>query len=175
MVQRKKQRHVQKATLLAVGEGPADKAFLNHLKELYSHNTGQKVTVEAEDGGSPDVMVYNVIKKHQHQAFDRKILLLDEDVPVSDSAISRAQKGKLELIFSTPVCLEGMLLDVLGQPVPKGFSARECKASLHPQLSGPITRRESYRALFPQPVIDKSRKLQIVRLRALLRNETMSC
>jgi hypothetical protein len=120
MVQRKKQRHVQKATLLAVGEGPADKAFLNHLKELYSHNTGQKVTVEAEDGGSPDVMVYNVIKKHQHQAFDRKILLLDEDVPVSDSAISRAQKGKLELIFSTPVCLEGMLLDVLGQHFPPG-------------------------------------------------------
>lgn len=167
---RRNPRYVKKSTLLVVGEGPSDKAFLNHLKEIYCHNTYQKVTVEAEDGGSPDVMVHNVIRKHQHQAFDRKVLLLDEDIHITDAIWAKAHKGKLELIISTPTCLEGMLLEVLGYQVGI-IESHHCKSHLHPMLSGPETKRESYRELFPKTVIDSCSKEQIVRLRQLLKNE----
>lgn len=167
----KKQRKVQLATLLAVGEGPADKAFINHLKYLYSQNTGQRVTVEAEDGGSPATMIRNVIRKHQHAAYDRRVLVLDEDVPIEEADIAKARHAKVELIISTPVCLEGMLLHVLNQQVPNEATGTDCKARLHLQLSGKETRRESYRELFPKPVIDETTKQQIVRLRQLMKNE----
>lgn len=167
----KKQRKVQLATLLAVGEGPADKAFINHLKEMYSQNTGQKVKVEAEDGGSPASMIRNVIRKHRHEAFDRRILLLDEDVPITEGDVAKATKANIELIISTPVCLEGMLLTVIHQQVPEGASAQRCKDILHPQLSGKETKRESYRELFPKPVINATDKNEIVRLRKLMKNE----
>lgn len=166
----KKQRKAQLATLLAVGEGPADKAFINHLKDLYSKNTGQRVTVEAEDGGSPATMIRNVIRKHRHADYDRRVLVLDEDVPILEPDIAKARKANIELIISTPVCLEGMLLRVLEQQVPNGATATFCKNQLHPQLSGRETRRESYRELFPKPVIDNTTKEQIVRLRQLMLN-----
>lgn len=166
----KKQRKAQLATLLAVGEGPADKAFINHLKDLYSQNTGQRVTVEAEDGGSPATMIRNVIRKHQHADYDRRVLVLDEDVPIRERDLATARQAKIELIISTPVCLEGMLLCVLKQQVPNGVTATYCKNQLHPQLSGRETRRESYRELFPKQVIDNTTKEQIVRLRQLMMN-----
>ncbi|MBA3988869.1 MAG: hypothetical protein C0463_07035 [Idiomarina sp.] len=154
-----------------MGEGPAEKAFVNHLKGMYSRDTGQKVTVEAGDGGSPSTMVKNLIRKHSHADFDRRFLMIDEDIPVPESVHARAKQAKIEIILSTPVCLEGMLLEVLSQRVAEGSSASDCKALLHPQLSGSPTRSQSYRELFPEPVINQSRKHQIIKLRALLRNE----
>jgi len=45
-------RRVQQSTLLVVGEGPHDKAFIEHMKSLYdSRDNGQKVTVKPGDGG----------------------------------------------------------------------------------------------------------------------------
>ncbi len=166
-----KGRHVKLATLLVVGEGPADKAFINHLKSMYSRDTGQKVTVEAEDGGSPGTMVKNLIRKHSHADFDHRFLMIDEDIPVSEDVQARAKQAKIEIILSTPVCLEGMLLEVLKQRVAEGSLASDCKALLHPQLSGSPTRSQSYRALFPEHVINQSEKHQMIKLRALMRNE----
>lgn len=167
----KKPRHVKLVTLLAVGEGAADKAFLYHLRHMYGRDTGQKVTIEAEDGGSPSTMITNMLRKHKHQAFDRRILVLDEDIPIDVQAQNKAHQGNIELIISSPICLEGMLLDVLGQKVPEGSQAQFCKRILHPQLSGPETKRESYQELFPQPVIDATDKRQIIRLRNLMQNK----
>lgn len=171
MAKRKSKRKVQLATLLAVGEGPADKAFIEHMRGIYSQKTEQKVTVKAEDGGSPSVMISNVVRKYQHAAFDRRVLVLDEDVPITAADRRKAKREKVELIVSTPICLEGMLLALLEQHMPVGATANDCKNKLHPQLSDRPTRCASYRELFPKPLLDSTEKEQIVRLRALLSNK----
>lgn len=164
-------RRVKLATLLAVGEGPADRAFINHLKGLYSHDSGQKVTVDTADGGSPAVMIQHVIRKYRYADYDRRLLLLDEDIPIDADALKNARQGNIELIISKPVCLEGMLLCVLGQQIPNGANADHCKATLYPQLAGKPTDRNSYGQLFPRPVIDGTDKPEVVRLRKIVSNE----
>jgi len=170
MARASKKRRVKLATLLVVGEGLAEKAFIEHMKGLYSQNTGQKVTVKGEGGGSPSVMIFNVLKNYQHAKYDRVILMLDEDVPITAQDEAKARRNNITLIVSSPVCLEGMLLSILEQVIPFGASSSACKDLLHPQLSGSATRKESYSNLFPKPLLDRTEKAQIVSLRELLSN-----
>ena len=52
-------RRIQQTTLIIVGEGSHEKAFLTHMKVIYTlRNSGQKVSIVKGDGGSP----YDVIK-----------------------------------------------------------------------------------------------------------------
>ena len=53
-------RKISKTTLLVIGEGAHDTAFLNHLKSLYdARESGQKVKIESGDGGSPHDLIKN--------------------------------------------------------------------------------------------------------------------
>lgn len=168
---RKRVRKVQKATLLATGEGPADKAFLDHMKGIYTRGvTTQKVTLDAADGGSPRDMIQFICRKYKHAQFDRQVLLLDSDVAITQQDRDKARKSNIELVESNPHCLEGMLLEVLAQlPVPE--TSKRCKEKLHPQLSGPETAKNSYSPLFDKPVLDASTKEQIQRLITLLTHQ----
>jgi len=150
-------RRVKLTTLIVVGEGAHDKAFLNHMKSIYDGRTsGQKVTINSADGGSPVDIINTVIRKHSHTDFDKRYVLLDSDVPITQQARIRAKRSKIELVESTPVCLEGMLLEILGQRV-RGTNGA-CKAALHPQLAGQPTNPRAYVALFPQQVLDATVK-----------------
>jgi len=165
----RKQRRVQQITLLIVGEGAHDKAFLQHMKSLYDHReNGQRLTIDNGDGGSPYDVINAAKRKSSHTAFDRKYVLLDDDIALSAAAIALANKEKIKIIKSSPVCLEGMLLELLSQRVTVDTTARECKNRLHPQLSGPATEPLSYQELFPKPLLDQTDKLQIVTLRQLI-------
>lgn len=169
--QRKGRYHVKKATLLVVGEGASEKAFVRYLRTLFGRNSNQRVTIESEDGGGPKSMIDNVIRKHRHQDFNHKALLLDEDKEIPANARRKAEKNQLELIISRPVCLEGMLLEVLGEKVPADASASDCKARLRPKLGEPSTNWQAYENCFPQTVLDTTSVQAIARLRELLKNE----
>lgn len=160
---------VKLAALIVVGEGPQDKAFLNYMKSLHDiRESGQTVTISSADGGSPGDIINTVIRKHRHTDFDERYVLLDSDVPISQQVRAKAKKQKIVLIESTPHCLEGMLLDVLGQFIPS--TSKACKAAMHPQLSSEPTNPKAYAALFPQSVLDDSTKKQIVTLRHAITN-----
>jgi diaminopimelate decarboxylase len=78
---------------------------------LYDHRaSGQRVTVASADGGSPVTMVETTYQKYRHVSFDRCYLLLDEDVAISQQVRDKARKWHIQLVISTPHCLEGMLL-----------------------------------------------------------------
>ncbi|MEY8212222.1 MAG: hypothetical protein RPT00_08170 [Gammaproteobacteria bacterium] len=159
---------VKLSSLIVVGEGPHDKAFINHMKDLYDNRTsGQKVKVESADGGSPRDILKSAVKS-KHAEYDKKYVLMDSDVPVSQQDRDYARSRKIIIIQSTPWCLEGMLLDALGRQVPNGNNP--CKQKLHPLLSGSATDKRSYAELFPKPFIDDSEKEQLVELRKLLSN-----
>lgn len=164
----KKHRKVKLPTLIVVGEGPHDKAFINHLKDLYDNrNTGQKVKVESADGGSPRDILQSALK-NKHADYDQKYVLMDSDIAVSQQDRDFAQKNSIGIIQSTPLCLEGMLLDALGQRAPDSNDA--CKRKFHPMLTGDPTDKNSYKTLFPKEVVDSSDKEQLVTLRKLLSN-----
>ena len=149
-------------------QGPHDKAFINYLKDLYDNrNTGQKVKVESADGGSPRDIIKSALKS-KHADYDKKYVLMDSDVAVSQQERDFARKHRVEIIQSTPWCLEGMLLDALGERVPDGNDA--CKRRFHPMLTGAPTDKNSYKNLFPKEVVDGSNKVQLVTLRELLSN-----
>lgn len=166
-------RKVKLATLIVVGEGPHDRAFLNHMKSLYdSRETGQKVTINSADGGSPGDIIDTVIRKNRHTNFDKRYILLDSDVPIIQQDRDKARRNKIELVESTPHCLEGMLLDILGEPVPANSNA--CKAAMHPKLAGEPTDPKAYSVLFTQQVLNETDKEQIVTLRHAISNTVPS-
>ncbi|TBR37399.1 RloB domain-containing protein [Marinomonas agarivorans] len=164
----KKNRRVKLSSLLIVCEGPHDKAFINHLKDLYDNrNTGQKVKVESADGGSPRDILKSA-SKNKHADYDKKYVLMDSDIPVTQQDWDFARNHKIEIIQSTPCCLEGMLLDALGEQVPDGNSA--CKGKFHSMLEGAPTEKKSYSIRFSKEIVDGSEKEQLVTLRKLLSN-----
>lgn len=167
---RKSRRHIKQTTLIIVGEGEHDKAFLNHMKAIYDNRqTGQKVKIDFSSGGSPHDIIKASCKKVSHTQYDRKFILMDADVTIRQQDYDLAKEQGIEVLLSTPICLEGMLLDVLTQPIP--HTAKKCKQSLHPQLSGNPINPASYSPLFDKPVLDNTSKQTVARLRKLLANK----
>ncbi|ERS87945.1 hypothetical protein [Halomonas sp. PBN3] len=155
--------------MLVVGEGAHERAFLEHMKQLYDRRDNQqRLTVKSADGGSPGDVLRVVRKRYQHIDYDRRVILLDADVSIPRQVEDDARRLGIVLLLSQPLCLEGMLLDVLGQRVPG--TAKACKSCLHPQLAGLPTERSSYATLFPSAVLDATTKPAIVELRRLMRH-----
>lgn len=155
-------------TLLLVGEGGAEKAFLEHLKSIYCpRGSGVFVTVRDAHGKGPEQVVEQTIRWLQNADFDHRATLLDTDLAWPERTRKRARQKRLELVGSAP-CLEGLLLRILGRPVPS--SSDGCKRALGAELSGRATAPESYRTLFPSSLLEERRRdiPELARLIALL-------
>lgn len=166
----KKVRRVKLATLLIVGEGAHEKAFLQHMKSLYDGNNNQTVKIDAASGGSPIEIIDETIRKYNHADYSRKVILLDADVVIRQQDRDKARKNKIELVVSEPTCLEGMLLEILGHKVAEFSAAADCKKKLHSMLAGEPTKPASYANIFPKEVLDSATKDQIVKLKRLISN-----
>ena len=161
-------RKVKVATLLLIGEGPDDKAFINHLRTLFdSRESGQSIKVKSADGGSPRDIIKAAIRS-QHAAYDRRFVFMDSDVTVTEADKKYASTHKITLILSEPLCLECMLLEVLSKSISP--TCKECKRKLHPLLSGHATKKESYATLFTKDVLIASSKQQIQDLIRIISN-----
>jgi len=156
------------STLIIVGEGACEKAFLGHLKQLFSNNTNQKVKIDSADGGSPYDIVNTTVKKTKHIAYDKKYILIDSDIAIDEKTKKLAKENNIQIIESIPLCLEGMLLDVLGQKVP--ITSIQCKNLLYPQLSGSPTDKESYQVLFGKNILENSANGSIKLLLSIIKN-----
>ncbi len=99
-------------TVLAVGEGETDKAFLKYLKARYiKREDGIFVKIECAHGGGPECVIIHSIKLNP-QNYDRAFALLDKDKPCRDPYLKKANAKKLDLVWSDP-CIEGLLLKIL--------------------------------------------------------------
>ena len=164
---KRKSRTVNKTTLLVMGEGEHDKAFLSPMKGIYhERRSGSKITLDFSSGESPHDIIKDTVKKNHHVGYDQIFILMDSDVPVNQQDIKVAKDSGITILYSKPLCLEGMLLSVLGQNTP--HTAQKCKSALHPQLSDNPALPKSYEPLFAKPVLDQSLHATIKQLRALL-------
>lgn len=109
-----------KETLLIVGEGDADIAFVRFVKQMYADSLGRSVQVHNAKGkGGRNVLETALRRANNNRAYDKVVLLLDTDTDWDDACRAKARRsrigtrGRLDVIESEP-CLEAWLLNILG-------------------------------------------------------------
>lgn len=151
----RKQHRVRK-TLLVVGEGDSEEAFLKHLRELYcSGGAGVTVTVRNAHGKGPENVIDHTVKQTRIASHDKRVALLDTDIPWTDKLKKDARSAKIEMLGSKP-CLEGLLLSILGKRPPA--QSADCKKALEQLLGINLTERQSYASHFSKAVLDSARQ-----------------
>jgi hypothetical protein len=149
-----------KRTILVVGEGDTECAFIGHLKGLYCpRGCGTSVRVENSFGGSPNDMIRNAIKKKNSGAYDQAFLLMDTDIEWPTESKNTAQENGIDLVGASP-CIEGLLLWIVENN--PGWCARstdDCKRRLHQEHLSENNKLVSgkYAALLPRELIEERR------------------
>ena len=161
---RKKLVKRTKTTILIVGEGPTEKAFLQYIKELYTTRDDDFVVkVERGSGGSPKNVVQKTIRLRGSRAYDKCYALFDEDRPLeTDGKLEERMKKKprIEILLTTP-CIEGLFLAILQHPnfSQASASSDNCKREFEANYiqADKKTDKRSYAAVFPRAVLDGRR------------------
>ncbi len=150
-----RRQHQVRPTLLAVGEGDGDCAFLKHLRSLYcSNGVGYTTTIRNAHGKGPEHVIDFAAQHAKIYRYDRVIALLDTDIPWSDKLLKTARRARIEIVGSTP-CLEGLLLSILQKQPPAGAAA--CKKAIQQAIGVDLTESRSYAHHFTRSVLDTAR------------------
>lgn len=164
-----------KTTILIVGEGPTEKAFLQYLKELYlARDYAVAIKVECGSGGSPCSVVQKAIRLRGSRAYDKCYVLFDADRPLeTDYKLSDRMNKRphVEVLKATP-CIEGLFLAILKHP---GFSqvsavSDSCKRDFHADYISEEKKmdKRSYATRFSKTILD-SRRGQVPELDIILK------
>lgn len=121
--------HVVLQTHLLFGEGPTEIAFLQYLKSLFHpRGGGFRITVDGDQGGGPANVLAECLSISGVASYHHRFVLMDTDLPWhGEEVIAKASAKRIQLLGSEP-CIEGLLLRILGQPVPA--TSDSCKRQL---------------------------------------------
>jgi hypothetical protein len=104
-----------KWSVLAVGEGDAEKAFLDHLKASYiSRNCGVAMTNRLAYGKGARNVVNQAIRYARGVAYSRVLALADTDTDYDVEVQQTAEDNRIILLPSSP-CFEALLLRLHGE------------------------------------------------------------
>lgn len=163
-----------KATVLIVGEGLKDEAFLRHLKDMYVLRDGEiAVKVGSGLGGSPCSVIQKAIRLRDSSEYGRCVVIVDGDVPLKiDRELNKRikEKSRVEIRLIKP-CMEGLLLEILRHAHfnRHGSSTALCKHEFEVYIPiGKQTETASYARVFPKALID-SRRVSIPDLDVILK------
>ena len=132
-------------TVLLVGEGQTELAFLKHLKSLYiSRGCGVAVKIISTNGKGPEFIVNYTIRRSHRIASDRILTLLDGDIPITPRIRKKARQHHIELVESSP-CFEGLLIKIIDKPVPA--TSKKCKKICRNYFDGSLTQQSTYNNL----------------------------
>ena len=137
--------HVKKRAVLIFGEGPTDKAFIGHVRDVVVDRFGPtSVKVDCGQGGSPECIVDALERRVRNADFDVVVVAIDSDVGISVETRRRIAAAGFILTTFEP-CLECVLLEILDDP-PQGFLACDaCKRQFHERyISARKKRHRSY-------------------------------
>lgn len=112
-----KRKRIPRTPLILFGEGPTEELFLGHIKQLYSQQLADKsVQLGNGGGGSPGSILLALEKKYLSvgAAATPALVLMDSDIEL-DAESRRILKKypNIQIVYSEPQCLEGLLLDLL--------------------------------------------------------------
>ena len=104
-------------TLLLVGEGDAEVAFMRHLKGFYvQRGSGIAVMIKNARGKGAAHVVDFARRQSIGLAYDQVAALLDTDTNWDDKTRASARRAKVQVLPCEP-CLEAVLLAIHGLPV----------------------------------------------------------
>lgn len=142
-------------TLLAVGEGESEEAFLKHIKQFpQCRNNGKKITIKNAHGKGAAHVIDFAIRVSKHFNYDVVFVLFDTDTDWNEAVRKKAEKNKLKMVKSDP-CLEAMLLRALGVHPDMNASL---KKQFSPYINHDSTEAENYREFFHEEALQKMRK-----------------
>jgi hypothetical protein len=103
-------------TMLIVGEGRDEEAFLNHLKRLYvPRGCGLTVTIKNARGKGALHVIDWTARQIANANYDAVAALLDTDTDWNSKTDRLARAKKIQVLKSEP-CFEAMMLRLIGKP-----------------------------------------------------------
>lgn len=154
-------------TLLIVGEGHDEVAFLKHVKSLFiTRGCGLSVTIKNAQGKGAQHVVEHTIGQKKNAQYNHCAALFDTDTDWNDKVRVLAVDNDIVVLASAP-CLEAMLLRVLSKS-DKG-SSKALKKRLRNELAGDADKEDSYAKCFTKPALKETKEPCIVELMKLLR------
>lgn len=164
-----------KKTILIVGEGPTEKSFLQHLKQLYiSRDMNINVKVECGSGGSPIMVIQKTMRLKSSRDYDKCYVLIDSDVTFdTDKELLKLLKRNpvIEILKATP-CIEGLFLAILKYPdfSQKNIASAKCKSIFEKEYLSYEKKTETYayEKIFSKQVLNERRNF-IPELDAILK------
>ena len=157
---KRKPRSTRHTTLIVV-EGESDEVFLKHLKILFGRDSGSRLTVKSPRGNGDAVLKTAI---DSFEAFDRRVAIYDADWQPQAKHLKAAHRKKIQILTCTP-CIEGLLLEILGEKPPS--NSAECKRRLEQRIGQSLTNLQTYERHFPLTLLTLC-AAQIGTLRALL-------
>lgn len=142
-------------TLLLVGEGLAEEAFLRHLKAVYVERGSKAVTVRNAKGkGGGHVLDYTV-RQCRAADFDEAAALLDTDHDWGEARRAQARRAGIAIFEAAP-CLEALLLTIAGHHPPNATAA--CKRDFAQRFGHEAHAAALYPLHFAARVLDAARQ-----------------
>lgn len=151
-----KPRRRAKKTVLLVGEGHSECAFLHYLKSQYApRHSGVAVTIYNARGKGPRNVIDCAIRQDRGR-FDLHAALLDSDLECPPTYLKKARASKVHLIWSNP-CFEGLLLYILERHVPQ--RSELSKTAFDSEFAIDRYQSTAYTDLFPKSMLEKRRPI----------------
>lgn len=145
-------------TLLIVGEGAVEEAFLTHVKKLYvPRGCGLSVKVTNARGKGAGHVVDWTIRQMANIQYDSVAVLLDTDTGWTPAVEKRARQKNMCVLKSTP-CIEAVLLRILGQS--DIGDSRALKKRFAPYVNNAPTEPSQYSKHFGDAVLEAGRKTE---------------
>ncbi len=145
-------------TLLIVGEGAVEEAFLTHAKRLYvPRGCGLSVKVTNAHGKGAGHVVDWTIRQMANSQYDSVAVLLDTDTGWTPTVEKRARQKKICVLQSTP-CIEAVLLRILGQS--DAGDSRALKKRFAPYVNNESTNPDQYLKHFGDTVLAARRRTE---------------
>ena len=142
-------------TLLIVGEGRTEEAFLSHVKKLYApRGCGLSVTIKNARGKGARHVVEWTCRQTANADFDTVATMLDTDQDWSEAVARQARAGRIVVLKSEP-CFEALMLRLLGQS--DAGDAKSLKKAFAPYVNNDATTPENYSRNFDKAFLESRR------------------
>jgi len=147
-----------KHTILIVGEGRHEEAFLNHLKRLYvDRGCGISVAIKNARGKGAKHVVDWTIRQIRNASYDEVAVLLDTDQDWTTAVQTKAKRNKIAVLTSDP-CFEAMLLRAMRKRAVGDSKA--LKKAFGPYVKRDPTRPENYQDHFSHEELQTMRTIE---------------
>jgi len=147
-----------KRTILIVGEGRHEEAFLSHLKRLYiGRGCGLSVSIKNARGKGAKHVVDWTVRQIRNASYDVVAVLLDTDQDWTPAVQTKAKRNRIAVLTSDP-CFEALLLR--GMRKRAVGDAKTLKKAFAPYVKRDPTRPENYQKHFSHEDLQAMRTIE---------------